>query len=128
LTPVAAGVSEWSKEQGLGPCRVGVRGFEPHPPHFRRDLTGLTGSILNTLFWMKKQVYPESTLKATSRRLRNLNRYCNLDDPEDVKACIAKKQVSNSYKRNLVRAYGYYAKVNAVRWIKPRYYPEKKSA
>ena len=26
-------MSEWSKEQGLGPCRVGVRGFEPHPPH-----------------------------------------------------------------------------------------------
>ena len=35
---MAAGVSEWSKEQGLGPCRVGVRGFEPHPPHFLKRL------------------------------------------------------------------------------------------
>ena len=28
-----AGVSEWSKEAGLGPAAVGLRGFEPHPPH-----------------------------------------------------------------------------------------------
>ena len=28
-----AGVSEWSKETGLGPVGVGLRGFEPRPPH-----------------------------------------------------------------------------------------------
>jgi hypothetical protein len=27
------GLPVWSKEQGLGPCRVGVRGFKSHPPH-----------------------------------------------------------------------------------------------
>jgi hypothetical protein len=30
---IYAGVSEWSKEAGLGPAAVGLRGFEPHPPH-----------------------------------------------------------------------------------------------
>ena len=31
--PVYAGVSEWSKEAGLGPAAIGLRGFESHPPH-----------------------------------------------------------------------------------------------
>ena len=31
------GLQVWSKEQGLGPCRVGVRGFKSHPPHFQHD-------------------------------------------------------------------------------------------
>ena len=26
-------MSEWSKEAGLGPAGVGLRGFEPRPPH-----------------------------------------------------------------------------------------------
>jgi hypothetical protein len=30
---VGGGFRVWSKEQGLGPCRIGVRGFESHPPH-----------------------------------------------------------------------------------------------
>ncbi len=30
---IIAGVSEWSKEAGLGPAAVGLRGFDPHPPH-----------------------------------------------------------------------------------------------
>ena len=35
-TYLQAGVSEWSKEAGLGPAAVGLRGFEPHPPHQNR--------------------------------------------------------------------------------------------
>ena len=35
-SPVYAGVSEWSKEAGLGPAAVGLRGFESHPPHHAR--------------------------------------------------------------------------------------------
>ena len=30
---LCAGVSEWSKEAGLGPAAIGLRGFESHPPH-----------------------------------------------------------------------------------------------
>ena len=29
----SGGLRARSKEQGLGPCRAGVRGFESHPPH-----------------------------------------------------------------------------------------------
>ena len=31
---LSGGFRAWSKEQGLGPCREGVRGFESHLPHF----------------------------------------------------------------------------------------------
>ena len=30
---VCRGLQVWSKEQGSGPCRVGVRGFESHSLH-----------------------------------------------------------------------------------------------
>ena len=123
--PLSGGVRVWSKETGLGPVGIGLRGFKPHPPHYGQDLL-YSGKIVNTLFWMKKEGYPESTLKATSRRLRNLSQFCDLDDPEDVKACIAKKNVSDAYKRNLARAYGYYTKVNGIQWSKPHYKPEKR--
>ena len=29
----SGGFQAWSKEQGLGPCGVGLRGFKSHPPH-----------------------------------------------------------------------------------------------
>ena len=30
---LSGGFRARSKEQGLGPCREGVRGFKSHPPH-----------------------------------------------------------------------------------------------
>jgi hypothetical protein len=33
----SGGLPVWSKEQGLGPCRVGVRGFKSHPPHLYKQ-------------------------------------------------------------------------------------------
>jgi len=73
----------------------------------------VTIKIINTLLWMRKQGYPESSLETTSRRLRMLSKECNLDDPEDFKDCIATRNGSNGYKDNLVKAYGYRVKVRA---------------
>jgi len=73
-----------------------------------------------------KQGYPETTLRLTARRLRHLSRFCDLDDPEAVKTHIAGMKVASSYKRNLVTAYSYYAKVNTIQWIKPHYNPERR--
>ncbi len=38
-------VRVWSKEAGLGPAGVGLRGFKPHTPHSRRDLLELRGAL-----------------------------------------------------------------------------------
>jgi len=75
---------------------------------------------------MKRQGYPESSIKTSSRRLRSLLKGCNLNDSEAVKDCIANKRISNGYKDNLVKSYDYYVKANRLAWEKPRYKREKR--
>ena len=36
----SGGFQAWSKEQGLGPCGVGLRGFKSHPPHLYKQIAG----------------------------------------------------------------------------------------
>ncbi len=40
---------------------------------------------------MKKNAYTDTTIKATGKRLRHLERNCNLENPEQVKVFIARK-------------------------------------
>ena len=40
------GFQAWSKEQGLGPCGVGLRGFKSHPPHQRLRIDGAKDRLL----------------------------------------------------------------------------------
>lgn len=75
---------------------------------------------------MRGQGYPESSIKTTGRRLRNLAKYCCLDDPVSVKGVIAAKAVSSGYKDNLVKAYGYYVQCRGLVWTKPRYRRESR--
>jgi hypothetical protein len=35
------GLPSLEKAQGLGPCSVGIHGFESHPPHILRVLFGI---------------------------------------------------------------------------------------
>jgi integrase len=58
--------------------------------------------------------------------LKFLARNCNLNDSESVREFIANKECGNSYKIGLVKAYNYYAVVNGIQWIKPKYKSERK--
>ena len=49
---------------------------------------------------MKKNGYENTTIKATGKRLRDLERNCNLGNPEQVKGFISTKQCSNAYKES----------------------------
>jgi integrase len=49
-----------------------------------------------------------------------------LDNPESVKEYIANKKCSNSFKIQMVKAYNYYAALNSINWIKPKYRYERK--
>jgi hypothetical protein len=51
--------------------------------------------IVNTMLWMKKNAYKETTIRKVSKFLRHLQRNCNTKDPETVKLYIAKKNTSN---------------------------------
>jgi integrase len=70
---------------------------------------------------MKKNAYADSTIKATGKRLRHLERNCNLKDPEAVKGYIANKQCSNANKEALIEAYDKVMKSLNLEWQKPFY-------
>jgi len=65
-------------------------------------------------------------LRSVSYKLKFLSKNCDLDDPEKVKEVISNKQCSESYKVSLVKAYNYYATINGIRWVKPKYRAERK--
>jgi integrase len=86
----------------------------------------IEAKVLNTLLKLKSLGKTESTLKFVSNRLKYLQRYTDLDNPEKVNLFIANKQCSEAYKQTLVKAYTYYTKINNIPYIKPSFYSEKK--
>jgi len=70
---------------------------------------------------MKKNGYADTTIKATGKRLRHLQRNCNLKEPEEVKGYIANKQCSNAYKESLIETYAILMKSTNQKWQQPFY-------
>ena len=44
--------------------------------------------VTPTLWYMKKEAYADTTIKAVNKRLKHLANYCNLDEPENVKGFV----------------------------------------
>jgi len=70
---------------------------------------------------MRKDGYSENTIEPIGRRLRNLAKHVNLDNPDEVKGHIAKADWSNGYKENMVNAYNHYAVFHGLSWKRPKY-------
>ena len=81
--------------------------------------------ILDALLKMKRDGYPDSTVKSTGKRLRNLAENCDLNDAEAVKRVIAAKVVSDDYKSNLCDSYQHYLRCHGLTWSRPRYQRHK---
>ena len=90
-------MSEWSKEAGLGPAGVGLRGFEPRPPHLWTDPLQ-SERIVNFLIFLRSKGYRDSTLESYSRIMRHIAKHCDLDDPGEVKRFIAGKRIGLTLK------------------------------
>ena len=75
---------------------------------------------------MHRNGYAESSIPTIGKRLRHLAKFCDLENPRDVKRFIAAKRVKNSFKDNLCDAYGYYVRVHGLSWTRPRYQPEQR--
>ena len=60
-------------------------------------------NIVNVMLWMRKNAYADTTIKATGKRLRSLQRNCNLKDPENVKGYIANKKCTNGFKETMLQ-------------------------
>jgi hypothetical protein len=52
----------------------------------------------------------KGVINSTRKELNNLARNADLNNPEEVKALIARMKTGNAYKRMLVQAYNRYAK------------------
>jgi len=70
---------------------------------------------------MKKNGYADTTIEATGKRLRHLQKNCNLKEPEEVKGYIANKQCSNAYKESLIETYAILMKSTNQEWEQPFY-------
>jgi hypothetical protein len=44
------------------------------------------------MLWMKKEAYEDTTIKATAKRLKHLQKNCHFADPESVKIFVANKK------------------------------------
>jgi integrase len=73
------------------------------------------------MFWMKKNAYEETTIKATAKRLRHLQKNCHLADSESVKLYVANKKCSNAFKESLIEAYDIFMRSTGQAWNKPFY-------
>jgi len=54
---------------------------------------------------MKKNAYEETTIKATAKRLKHLQKHCDPKQPEEVKLFIAEKKCGNAFKETLIETY-----------------------
>jgi hypothetical protein len=78
-------------------------------------------NIVNVMLWMQRNAYEESTIRKVTKLLRHLQKNCNTQEPEEVKAYISKKTCSNAHKENLIEAYSCYMKSKNQEWNKPFY-------
>jgi hypothetical protein len=49
-------------------------------------------NIVNLMLWIKQNAYEETTMRATAKRLKHLQKNCDLSNPEEVKAFVANKK------------------------------------
>jgi integrase len=87
----------------------------------------ITHAILNVLIKLKNNAKSDCTIKFVDKALRRINKYADLDNPEEVKQFIANLETSDSYKKNLCFAYGHYCDYYKITWEKPKYYQEPKA-
>jgi len=73
------------------------------------------------MLWMKRNAYADSTIKATSKRLKHLQKNCNLTKPEQVKTFIANKKCGNAFKECLIETYDLLMRSIGLKWEKPFY-------
>jgi hypothetical protein len=87
-------------------------------------------NIANTMLWMMKNAYEQTTIKKIGKLLRHLERNCNASNPEEVKLYIAKKECSNGHKQNLIEAYACFIHSMGLTWEQPFYqrYSKKRKA
>src|SRR5208337_2853010 len=98
--------AEHRSAEGLGPCPVGVPGFESPPPHHPIELTVLPAEIAARIFehalWLEKEGYRPSTIRGAVKNLKALGKHCNILHPEELKAYLARANYGDNNKDKII--------------------------
>ena len=78
------------------------------------------------MLWMKRNAYADTTIKATGKRLKHLQKNTNLTQPEQVKTFIANKKCGNAFKECLIETYDLLMRSIGLKWEKPMHRKTKK--
>lgn len=88
------------------------------------DKATAKGLLLQYTLYLQKEGYGEDSRYVSCIRML-INSGCNLYDPEDVKAAIAKKKWKNGTKMQASYAYDAMTKMLKLTWTMPRYVQEE---
>ena len=108
--------------EGLGPCPVGVPGFESPPPHHSLGPTvpaENNARILEHALWLQKEGYRPSTIRGAIKNLKAIARHCNLLNPEAVKAYLAKAGYSENNRDKVIGDLTRFYKALNIKWYRP---------
>jgi hypothetical protein len=70
---------------------------------------------------MRKDGFSENTMEPIGRRLRNLAKHVNLENPNEAKEFVAKAPWLDNYKGNVINAYSHYTAFKGLSWKKSKY-------
>jgi integrase len=98
---------------------VRFRKSKSHPPHQETHPR-------TTIYDFLLQNVREITAKSYMKRLRQLGKLGDLDNPERMKTLICTYPASESRKELLADAYDYYVRFKNLKWKKPRFTREDK--
>ncbi len=76
-------------------------------------------------FYRKKNGRAEETYYNEIRKLRQIAKICNLNEPEEVKTIISELKWKNSTKNQFCTIYNEYIKLLNITWQKPKYRTEE---
>jgi len=121
--------SDYHSERRVGASEGGAKNLVEVESRTEKRAAGATkqaevrGKIIEYLWHLKKQGYPESTISGKVKLLKRLVKLgANLWDPEHVKKIIATQETWGSgYKANVVHAYSNFAEMEGLTWTPPKY-------
>ena len=108
-------MAEWFRRQ---PAELLYVGSIPIPSSNTEPLY----SIVNFLWELKKEGLKETTIKGNyGKVLKNLEKNCNLRNPDSILGYLASREMSEGRKELIVNVYARYCKYANIPFSKPRY-------
>ena len=90
----------------IGSCPAGVQGFESPPPHHfeapRTLPTVIAAKIAEHAYWMKREGYRDSTIRAAVKALRSVGRRCDLLNPDAFKDYMARAEYGENRRDHIL--------------------------